>query len=167
MKKFLLILVVAVALIVGGVYVLVGDPVVFYNNQKMDSAMLHAEPHKTVTFNELTNFEWDAMYSFNHTMTKDRIEEVLGFESSAIKEPSSDTFIQIVFVKDNKVVCNLNGVYTALGYNVIFFDTVPEYHKILSSDNVKFEVKDVENVIRFTQVNEGIIVPPEKQMGIY
>lgn len=166
MKKFLLVLVVAAALVVGGFYLIVGDPVVFYNNQKMDYAMLHQKNGK-MTFDEITNFEWDAMYSFKHTMSKAEIEGVLGFESKSIKEPSSDTFIQVVFVKDGKVVCNLNGVYTALGYNVIFQDTTLEYHKILNSDKIEFEVKDIENVIRFTEVDKGIVVPPDKQMGIY
>ncbi|MBQ4284026.1 MAG: hypothetical protein IJB96_08885 [Lachnospira sp.] len=167
MKKVLLFLVVAVALVCGGFYLLVGDPEVFYNNQKMDSAMLHAEIGKKITLDQITMFEWDEMYSFKHTMTKSEIEQVLGFESAAIKEPTGDTFIQVVFVKEGKVVCNLSGVYTSLGYNVIFNDPVPEYHKILNSDKVEFEVKDIENVIRFIQVDKGIIVPPDKQMGIY
>ncbi len=166
MKKFLLALAVAAVFVVGGCYLLVGDPVVFYNNQKMNSAMVH-EDSEVITFDQITEFEWDTMYSFNHTMTKADIEGVLGFQSGAIKEPSSDTYIQVVFLKDNKIVCNLNGVYTSLGYNIIFADTTQKYHKILNSDKVEFEVENIEAVMRYTEVDKGIVVPPEKQMGIY
>lgn len=166
MKKFLLMLVIAVALIIGGVYLFVGDPVVTYNNRKLEMALIN-ETDETITFNKLAEFEWDEMYSFKHTMTKADIEGVLGFESNAIKEPSSDTFIQVIFVKDGKIVANVNGVPTALGYNIIFHDNGEGYNKILYTDAVEFEVENIEKVMRYTEIDKGIVVPPDKQMGIY
>ena len=58
-----------------------------------------------IELSELTPFEWDKVYFFDAYLEKDTIYEILGFKWNAIKRSLNDNENQVLFVKDNKVVC--------------------------------------------------------------
>lgn len=166
MKKSLLVIAAILMIAAGVVYLVIGDPNVFVNTQDMNRNMLNTKDGE-ITFNELTEFDWDTMYVFEGNFDSYRIEEIIGFDSSAVKSNSKEESFQVIFVNDAKVVCNLNGTSRSLGYDVVFNDTNVKCHKVQNPDNVKFKVTEVEGILHFTEVDMGIVIPDDKKTGIY
>ena len=50
-------------------YLLLGNPVVFINNQNLENS-IKAIKSKTVELNDLVPFEWDSLYAFEPYQSK-------------------------------------------------------------------------------------------------
>ena len=87
------------------------------NNLNLRKAIL-TNNSPVIKLNDLTSFNWDKVYIFDETVTKQQIEKVIGCSSKYIKQSENSNFLNIVFVKDNKVVSSITKNTTELGFNI-------------------------------------------------
>lgn len=96
-----------------------------------------------------TPFEWDRLYSFAPYTTKDIIYEVIGYKWDSISETVSEGMTQIVFVKDEQVVCYLYGYpeNIKLGFN--FGEYEGSYVKLTAKQKLSFNTTLSSNGVRY------------------
>lgn len=124
------------ALVVLGVvgYWVIGNPVVFINNQKLKNAVKSIDS-ETVQFNDVIPFAWDAVYTFEPYQSKESIENIIGFTSADIKENNiNEGMVHLLFVNNSKVVASVLGYAGNLGYRIDF----PA--KVTFAENARFHV---------------------------
>lgn len=117
MRKYFTATSVTVLLLVALFAAVFGDPAVYLNGKKLQSAVLD-EQDDTVVLHELTDFDWDAVYTFEPYTSRSSIEQVLGFASSAVQETVSEGMTQLLFVQGQRVVCSVCAYPENLGYGV-------------------------------------------------
>lgn len=142
-KKSKLILVVALGILFTLAYMIFGSPVVMLNNERLQRAVT-AVNSDYVELNEIVPFKWDTVYTFEPYASEKQIEEIIGFKSRSIKETVSEGMVQLLFVKDDKVVSSVLGYESALGYSMNFTD------KITYSDKAVFSVERDSDIVRLT-----------------
>lgn len=87
----------------------------FFNNN------INSLQNGEVNLHKLTDFEWDKMYTFSAYISKEEIEQILGFESDVIVNNMSDEGnTYLLFLKDNTIVCSIYGSSDYLGYSINF-----------------------------------------------
>lgn len=106
---------------------------------------------ETVNLSDITPFEWDVAYSFDPYTIKDTIYETVGYKWDNISETVSEGMNQIVFLKDEKVVCYLYGYPQNIGYGIYFTsqnETEVTSSSVLSiKDDLIFEVIRSDDVV--------------------
>ncbi|GAE27796.1 hypothetical protein JCM9140_3955 [Halalkalibacter wakoensis JCM 9140] len=104
---------------------------------------------ETIDLLEVTPFEWDLVYSFTPYTPKEKIYEIVGYEWAKISETVSEGMNQIVFIKDEKVVCYLYGYPESNGYGLYFSgESISEFaEKLEPDDRLIFQVKIQNNVV--------------------
>lgn len=132
--KKTIITIIALGLIIVLSYIVIGNPIVFVNNQKLKQAVLAVDSNN-ILFNEVVPFEWDIVYTFEPYTSKEKIEGIIGFKSNSIKETLSEGMVQLLFIKNNKVVSSVCGYSSNLGYRIYFFN------RIMYTDNAVFSVE--------------------------
>lgn len=90
------------------------------NNAALGESIRRLEGGAQVSLGDLTPFDWDAAYTFSPYASKEAMEEKIGFSSRHIKETINEGMEQLIFVKDEKVVCSIYGYGEALGYHFNF-----------------------------------------------
>ena len=93
-----------------------------------------------VTLQEITPFAWDAVYTFAPYTPKQEIEEVIGAKSGKISELVNEGMTQLIFVKDGKVICGIQGYADRLGYFVSFLKDGEKQAVINFAEPVVFSV---------------------------
>lgn len=141
-KKPIFLLAVAVVIVLCIAFF---HPIVRWNNHKLQSSITSLETG-TVNWNDVVPFTWEAVYTFDPYTSVAEIEKTIGFSSRSIQETVSEGMVQLLFVKDKRVVASVCGYSDQLGYSVDFEG------KILFEENA-----------RFTVTNEGGIVELKKQ----
>jgi hypothetical protein len=145
-------------LIIGGgllcaliLLLLFGNPIITKKENDFGKT-IKAISAKTVAFNDIVPFEWDKVYTFDPYTTEQEIEEIIGFESNDITETVSEGMTQLLFIKGNKVVCDICGYSDNLGYNVsfLFNDNAP-FQMIEHEDNVFFSVERIDGILALTE----------------
>ncbi|WP_175438441.1 hypothetical protein [Fusibacter sp. 3D3] len=112
------------------------------NNQNLRNA-LKSIKSDSIQLNEVVPFEWDVVYTFGPYASKASIEEIVGFQSTDIKENNiNEGMVHLLFVKEEKVVASILGYSESLGYRLDF----PS--KVIFSENAQFDVT----------VSDGIVV---------
>ena len=98
-----------------------------------------------------TPFEWDTLYSFAPYTAKDKIYEVIGYKWDNISESVNEGMNQIIFVKDDKVVCYLYGYpeNIKLGFN--FGEYKGNYIKLTSKQKLSFKTTISNEGVRYFQ----------------
>lgn len=98
---------------------------------------------------EYIPFEWDELYSFSPYTPKEEIYEIIGYEWDNIKETVSESMNQLVFIKDDKVVCYLYGYpeNMKLGFNFGIYEG--NYIKLTSEQKQSFELQPQKNDLKF------------------
>lgn len=139
-------IIIAVALMIALAYSAIGNPIVFINNNRLNREVT-AINSGVVTLNEIVPFEWDAVYTFEPYANKEQIEAIIGFKSNSIRETVSEGMVQLLFVKNRRVVGSICGYSDNLGYSVDFQD------KILYSDKALFSVEKYSDTIRLTRID--------------
>lgn len=151
MKKFILFVAcMAVAVCAIG-YIVVGDPKVFKNNKLFNDTMIQTTA-SAVKFNDVVPFEWDYVYVFKGKQNKSDIEAAAGVSHRYIVDTKYDDCQEILFIKDGKVVCCVNGHIYSMGYELNLEDEGSDYRKGARAEEMEFEVADVENVIHYNQM---------------
>ena len=103
-----------------------------------------------------TPFDWDVMYSFRPYVSKGRVYKVVGYKWSNISETVNENMNQIVFLKDNEVICYLYGYPNNTGLEFNFGEYEGDYIKFISSDLIPFDstFDDKNQVRNFNYINE-------------
>ena len=109
------------------------------------------ESVESVNLSNVTPFEWDIVYSFNPYTSKDTIYKTVGYKWDTISETVSEGMNQLVFMKDEKVVCYLYGYPANNGYGIHFnsgSDTRLTSASMLSvDDDLTFQVVRRDSII--------------------
>ena len=122
-------------------YLVIGNPIVLINNKKLGNSIKSIQSDN-IKLNEVVPFDWDVVYTFEPYASKERIEEIVGFKSSAIKENNiNEGMVHLLFVKGKKVVASILGYNTNLGYHLDF----PS--KVTFEENAQFNVKILNDIV--------------------
>ncbi len=125
MKKkiiFPLILLVILGVLVFLFVTFIGNPKVYLNNKKLKENILKLSvDSEDVELRDVIPFEFDTLYTFKPYTSKEDIETIIGFKSSSIKESTNEGMVQLLFIKDKKVVSSVCDYSVNLGYKIINF----------------------------------------------
>jgi len=106
-----------------------------------------------VKLNEITPFEWDKVYFFNAYTGNKYIYDILGFKWHGIKTALSEGIMQVIFVKNNKVICYCHGYGSTEGYNLYCdFDDNINYRVFYSEDYPTFNISKGYNSINIVYI---------------
>jgi hypothetical protein len=98
---------------------------------------------------EFTTFDWDTLVSFAPYTSEERIYEVVvGYKWDKICSTVSEGMNQIVFLKDGKVVCYLDGHPDKYKVFFSFGQYDGDYIKLASSDKLSFQMIVTDNGYR-------------------
>lgn len=96
------------------------------NGRRLGNAIrefaVSAPDQSEIYLSELTDFDWNTVYSFDPYTSTEEMEQVLGFSSRNLTETVSENMVQLVFVGydessgKSRVVCNICGYADYLGY---------------------------------------------------
>ncbi len=97
---------------------------------------------ETINLLDVTPFEWDVVYSFDPYTSKEKVYKTVGYKWDNISETVSEGMNQIVFMKEEKVVCYLYGYPENNGYGIHFSgETINNVAEMLkTNDNLNFQV---------------------------
>lgn len=94
-----------------------------------------------VSLRSLTPFSWDYVYTFDPYTSKKEMEEILGFSDPNLAETVNEGMVQLVFVKQQKVVADICGYAENLGFSVNFGSwNLEEHYQKVSSDLCDFSL---------------------------
>jgi len=120
-------------------------------NAKQFSSSFNAISGSTAAIDDLsrfTNFEWDTLYSFAPYTPEETIYEVIGYQWDKIHSTVSEGMNQIVFLKDGKVVCYIDGYPDKYKVFFNFGRYNGSYFKLNSSDKLSFLITVTDEGIR-------------------
>ena len=149
-KKLFALCVLAISLCFTGCS---GSSAVKENNDIFSNAVKSVTTDE-VALSDLATFEWDAMINFTPFTPKERIEEIIGFSSNDIRATYNEGHTQLIFVKDNKVVCSIWGYAENLGFFISFGRYDGEYITIQNSETASFAVDNSGEELLLTYINE-------------
>ena len=131
-----------------------GNPILLKNRYDFGNAVKSLTAD-TITLQEITPFAWDVVYSFTPYTPKREIERVIGFKSNSITETVSEGMVQLIFVRGNKVVCNIQGYSSDLGYRISLWTGAESSCQARYEENVSFSVEQEESVVLLVR-NEAL-----------
>ena len=148
--KIVAIILSSIVLIAIAGYLVIGNPIVYINNQKLEKSVKNING-ETVQLNDVVPFEWDALYTFGPYQSKESIEEIVGFKSADIKENNiNEGMVHLLFVNDNKVVASILGYASNLGYCIDF--TAKNSWEISFTENAQFNVTKTDDITTLTYI---------------
>ncbi|BBF43478.1 hypothetical protein lbkm_2166 [Lachnospiraceae bacterium KM106-2] len=120
-------------------------------NTKSFSEAVKGQKGDRVMFNDLADFEWENAYIFIAHKTKEEMEDVIGLKSDDISEfLEDDDAFNIVFLSGDKVVANVSGSPSTLGYD-IDMGMVENYRRIRKENNTcEFGVSTEDEIVTLT-----------------
>lgn len=140
-KRYGLILIFIVLLSAG--FLFIGKPGIAINNRQLKKVFTAISDVEVITLDEVVPFEWDKVYTFTPYTSKEEIEKVIGFSSPAITETVNEGMVQLIFVKEDKIVASVCGYSGSLGYSVQFEGM------ITYGAGTKFEIEYKDDIICF------------------
>lgn len=125
-------------------YFAIGNPLVAINNAKLKKAV-KAIDGEYVYINDITDFEWDTLYTFAPYQSRESIEETIGFKSNDIKvNKINEGMVHLLFVKNQTVVASVLDYDSNLGYSIDFNS------KITYAQNARFAVTRTNGIVNLT-----------------
>lgn len=104
---------------------------------------------ETINLLDITPFEWDVVHSFTPYTPVEDVYERVGYEwDDNISETVSEGMNQLVFMKDEKVVCYIYGYPENNGYGIELLAST-----LTSEDDLTFLVERREGMVYL--VNDG------------
>lgn len=144
--KVIAIILAFISLIGITTYLVIGNPVVLINNQKLGSVLKSIEA-TTVNINEIVPFDWDTIYTFEPYTPKESIESIIGFKSNDIQANNiNEGMVHLLFVKDKQVVASVLGYSQNLGYRLDFSS------KVEFAENAVFKVETSDGIVELTYI---------------
>ena len=118
MKKLLsLIIVIGV---IAGIFGIVNltTPKIWEKNESNLKQLLIKEADGALNLENYTPFRWDKIYIFKPHTANQTIYKTVGYEWGKIKDNDNASSMQVVFMKDNEVVCYSHGEAVKNGYYI-------------------------------------------------
>lgn len=123
-------------------YAFFGSPVEMYRRGELRRAMA-AVGDGDVTLNEIIPFAWDTMYTYEPYMSREEVEEMMQIPVRGLKQSVSEDAVQLVFVKNGHMVCNVCGYISREGYGFLWWSG-----KLDFGDETVFQAKrDAEGIL--------------------
>ncbi|MDE6253900.1 MAG: hypothetical protein K2M78_14915 [Lachnospiraceae bacterium] len=117
------------------------------NNLKMQNDT------QEIMLEELTDFNWEKVYFISPYMSKEKIEEAIGFESKDIVDNISDeSVLYVLFTSENQVICQIYGKAETLGFD-FELGTYDDYIKLDKADS-KFCINTIDGEKVYTLIKE-------------
>ena len=108
------------------------------NESKLKEALVR-EKFGALVLSNFTPFKWDEVYLFPFGTDEQTIYDTIGYKWGEIKHSDTDYEMQVVFVKDSKVVCYCSGTEKEKGYYIkAAFQKGEKYKVVKSKDNLLF-----------------------------
>lgn len=101
-------------------YALAGDPPVAWNNLRFGRAIRSLAPGRQTTLEQAVPFSWEAVYRFPPYTDRKEMEKAIGFSSPSIQETVSEGMVQLLFVKEGRVVASVCGLRSGWGIKLRF-----------------------------------------------
>ncbi|MBP3952986.1 hypothetical protein [Bacillus suaedae] len=139
------------ALILGAVVVGLSPKDLWDENEGLLKDEVQSIEGSTETINllDITPFEWDVVHSFTPYTPVEDVYERVGYEwDDTISETVSEGMYQIVFMKDEKVVCYIYGYPENNGYGIDLLASM-----LTAEDDLTFLVERREGIVYL--VNDG------------
>lgn len=147
--KTLIFILACIFLITGLIYLMIRNPFIFFNNQKLKNAVVTLNNGDTISLNEIIPFEWDILYMPKPYQSKAEIEEMIGFKSADIQENNiNEGMVHLLFVKNNKVVASVLGYSSNLSYSINLASK--ESLKVTYAENAQFLVTKTDKNTKLT-----------------
>ena len=122
------------------------SPQIRENNKKLAES-IKALVSGEKNLNDITDFEWDYLYSFPSNISKDEMVQITGTASSnGMIPPTSDTQVNLLFVKSDEVVASICGEKENLHYDFDFGILTSRYVRISHNDNPLLSVEVSEGI---------------------
>lgn len=151
--KTLIFILICMIVITGLGYLIMGNPFLFLNNQRLKNAIASLDSGEIVSLSEVIPFEWDVLYTPEPYQSKEEIEEMTGFKSAEIQENNiNEGMVHLLFVKNNKVAASVLGYSSNLGYRIDL--SSKEGLKVAYAENAQFLVTKVDGNTTLTYVSE-------------
>ena len=149
-KTWMIIIAIVLTITIMGIF-LNEKMIIENNNYKLKQAIANiSKDEEVISINQIVPFDWDKLYSFVPYTRKEEIEKIIGIESNFITESINEGMINLVFVKDEKVVSNICSYVSKIGYEIIIPITSERYGMIKKIDDNKFKVGVSKNIITLT-----------------
>ena len=112
------------------------------NTKNLIENILKDKELEEIDLVDITPFEWDRAYVFKPNTSSNKIYKTIGYKWQDVKEIDSEDMIQMIFMKDNEVVCYLFGYEKYLQIDFKF--NISEYQDsvitITPKENDKFNI---------------------------
>jgi len=140
-KKTIIILILSII----AVFFLLFKEDVWDKNEKLLKKHIKSidESVETVNLSDVTPFEWDLVYSFSPYTPREEIYETVGYQWDRILETVNEGMNQLVFLKDDKVVCYVYGYPSTIGYGIFYSgENLSEFATVLyADDDLTFQIE--------------------------
>ena len=156
LKNFLIFFILIIIFIFIGSFIFKDYFIINKNNEKIQVSILNQKIYKEnqeILLNDITPFNWDKVYSFKPYTSKEEIEKILGFKSIYISEGISEGMMQLIFVKDKRIVANICAHPNKVLYSINFSKENDLYSKIEKSDNVTLLANKKDEIVYLTKSN--------------
>ena len=113
-----------------------------------------------INLQQLTPFEWDVAYSFSPYISSEVVYDVVGYEWKRINDKLNESLHQIVFLKDGRVVCYIDGFTYEDGFRMSFNKQytnagVEHVSTISIEDRQDFKVERKDSMVYFIRIVEN------------
>ncbi len=152
-RKIILLLILTLFL-VKGITVIKEWKLIKRNKYLLERSILNNKEKNEILLNELIPFEWDRILTFSPYYSRDSVYHSAGYRfASIVVDGSNESFNQFVFMKDDKVVCHLQGLASNMEYSFYFnFDNSKDgVLTILNNKDIKMKVDKYDNGIVMTE----------------
>ena len=110
-------IVLALLMVLGGLYLHFGAPYIYLNNSKLKTTITSLDCDSTV-LEDIVPFEWTMVYTFGPYTSKDCMKRIVGAQSPALRESISEGMIDVVFTDRRRVVASVCAYPENLGYDL-------------------------------------------------
>jgi len=152
MRKKSFIAIVSVFVVILGlimVKTLHPTPIWEINAKQFNSSFNSVGVNATIDdLSEFTTFEWDTLYSFAPYTPVEDVYQVVGYQWNKINSTVSEGMNQIVFLKEGKVVCYIDGYPDEYKVFFEFGQYTGNHFKLTSSDKLVFHMMATDGGIR-------------------
>ena len=123
------------------------------NEVKLKSFLIEEKFGGIAFLSNLRMFEWDEMYVFAPNTEYEEIYYTIGYKWGKIKNNNSEDDMQVIFLKNGKVVCYCNGDAISNGYLITAnFEGIQENHKVFHyKDYWRFTIFKEEGYVSFQE----------------
>lgn len=112
------------------------------NERSLSAAIIRQTAGDVVSLNDLTDFEWDYAYTFAPYTALETICDTIGFDTKASLETVSESMVQMIFTKEEEVVCVLLGHPDKLGYDFDYNNSnFDDYLVFSSQEDPQFRIE--------------------------